>query len=100
MKKLYVVFTETQQDANALCEHMAKQACIAFPGCWRSDLTYNVQTIKNSILDTVQHFTCNAPQDTIAIGLNHALYTALQSDFPKEIEILPLPEEKIPKITL
>lgn len=100
MKKLYVIFTETQQDANALCEHMSKKAHVAFPGCWRSDLTYDTQTIKDSVLDTIRHVIYNAPQDTIAIGLNHALYVALQANFPKGIEILPLPAEDISKITL
>lgn len=98
MKKLYIVFTESQQDANLLCEHMAQKEQIAFPGCWRSGLTNSVQTVKNSILDTVWHFMCNAPQDAIVIGLNHTLFSALRADFPKEIEIHTFPAEAIQKI--
>ena len=98
MKKLYIVFTESQQDTNLLCEHMAKKERIAFPSCWRSDLTSCVQTVKNSILDTVRHFICNAPQDTIVIGLNNTLFSALRTDFPKEIEIHTFPAEAIQKI--
>ena len=98
MKKLYIVFTESQQDTNLLCEHMAKKERIAFPGCWRSNLTSCVQTVKNSILDTVRHFICNSPQDTIVIGLNNTLFSALRTDFPKEIEIHTIPAEAIQKI--
>ena len=58
----------------------------------------NVQTIKNTVLDTIRHFACNAPQNIIVIGLNRALYAALQANLPEEIEALTLPAEEISKI--